>query len=70
MTDNNTDGVLDLTPVKFEVNREYDYEKILFGLFFICLALRQAQNSFQQYITMALNFQLVNNEACEKKKGS
>ena len=40
MTDNNTDGVLDLTPVKFEVNREYDYEKILFGLFFICLALR------------------------------
>ena len=40
MTDNNTDSGLDLTPVKFEVHQEYDYEKILFGLFFICLALR------------------------------
>ena len=40
MTDNNTDSVLDLIPEKSEVHQEYDYEKILFGLFFICLALR------------------------------
>ena len=38
MTDNNTDSVL--TSEKFEVNRGYDYEKILFGLFFVFLALR------------------------------
>ena len=45
MTDNNTDSVL--TSEKFEVNRGYDYEKILFGLFFVFLALRYARNYFQ-----------------------
>ena len=55
MTDNITDSVLDLTPEKFEVHQEYDL-KILFGLFFICLALRYAQNSFQQLISIVYNF--------------
>ena len=56
MTDNITDNVLDLTPEKSEVQREYDYERILFGLFFICLALRWDQNSSQQLNSIVYNF--------------
>ena len=44
MTDNNTDSVL--TPEKFEVHRGYDYEKILFGLFFVFLAFRYRKQLF------------------------